>query len=431
MTEVRLYGRMIDRPRLEVGVAMDNLVNEINFLFDPTENPYIANDACIVFLKMDTLHIPCKLPLTLTRLGNYVSASIAFSSSTIPYSGSYTGQLQIEVPHPQGGFFVWQSLPFELLVAHTVNADQIMDSQLSGAYDHLFSFERAEAERVRAEAERQQQEEARAATMNRLESSLNHTIDLIEHIEGTLDADQLGIGISGAYVNTENGHLLITLTSGRTLDAGVVMGPQGNQGIPGSEVVIGVQEGYIVWKYADASDYRQLVDLAALRGADGKQPTLRVADNAIQWRLGDGAWQELISIEVLKGQDGADGTSFKIQGMYPTTTELAAAHPTGSAGDAYAIGTPEQNTIYLWDMDHNAWTDIGSIKGDKGDSFTFDQLTQEQKESLCAFTEVWKDKVSQLCERVNQDVSRSASPSFTSLTAQTIQADRVIGAVYI
>lgn len=44
MTEVRLYGRMIDRARIDVGVAMDNLTDEVVFLFAPAENPYIADE---------------------------------------------------------------------------------------------------------------------------------------------------------------------------------------------------------------------------------------------------------------------------------------------------------------------------------------------------------------------------------------------------
>ena len=430
MTEVRLYGRRIDRSRLEVGVAMDNLTDEVAFLFEPAENPYIADESSTAFLKTDTLHVPCKLPMTVERTANEVCAFLAFTSGMIPFEGCFTGQIQIEVANPQGGFFVWQSLPFELIVAQTIDADKAVDSQLAGAYDQLFAFEQAEATRVEAEQERQQNEESRIATMEQLQGSLTNTIELIERIESTLEADQLGIGIASAAVNTDTGHLLVTLTSGRVLDAGYVVGPKGDKGDDGDEVELAVQNGYVVWKYTDETTYRQLIAIADLEGTDGQEVELQVTSDAIQWRLGSGAWLHLISLDSLKGQDGADGTSFIIKGMYSTLEELTAAHATGSAGDAYAVGTAESNTTYLWDIDQQAWVDVGSIKGDKGDSLTFDSLSQAQKDALCKFTDAYKEKVDQLCERVDQDVTTSGSPSFISVTAQIVQADKVIGAVY-
>ena len=191
-----------------------------------------------------------------------------------------------------------------------------------------------------------------------------------------------------------------------------------------------MQNGYVVWKYTDETTYRQLIALADLEGTDGQEVELRVTSDAIQWRLGNGAWLHLISLDSLKGQDGADGTSFVIKGMFATLDELMSAHPAGSAGDAYAVGTAESNTTYLWDVDQQAWVDVGSIKGDKGDSLTFDSLSQAQKDALCKFTNAYKEKVDQLCERVDQDVTTSGSPSFVSVTAQIIQAEKVIGAVY-
>lgn len=68
-----------------------------------------------------------------------------------------------------------------------------------------------------------------------------------------------------------------------------------------------------------------------------------------------------------KGDKGDDGTSFVIKGIYATLEELEEAHPTGEAGDAYAVGTSENNVVYLWDVDASEWTNIGGIKGPKGD----------------------------------------------------------------
>lgn len=69
-----------------------------------------------------------------------------------------------------------------------------------------------------------------------------------------------------------------------------------------------------------------------------------------------------------KGDPGEDGTSFTVLGMYNSMEALQAAHPTGSVGDAWAIGTSEKNAVYLWDTMALTWANIGSIKGEKGDT---------------------------------------------------------------
>ena len=66
------------------------------------------------------------------------------------------------------------------------------------------------------------------------------------------------------------------------------------------------------------------------------------------------------------GQDGADGRSFTVMGLYATLSALQAAHHTGSAGDAYAVGTSTDNVVYIWDVDAATWVDIGDIQGPAG-----------------------------------------------------------------
>ena len=68
-----------------------------------------------------------------------------------------------------------------------------------------------------------------------------------------------------------------------------------------------------------------------------------------------------------QGEPGTDGTSFLVKGRYDTLSELEAAHPTGNAGDAYAVGTADSNVIYLWDTDKQEWTSVGSLQGPQGE----------------------------------------------------------------
>lgn len=67
------------------------------------------------------------------------------------------------------------------------------------------------------------------------------------------------------------------------------------------------------------------------------------------------------------GKDGADGASFTIRARYDTLEALLEAHPSGEAGEAYAVGTAESNTIYNWSTEFETWQDLGQLKGPKGD----------------------------------------------------------------
>ena len=67
-----------------------------------------------------------------------------------------------------------------------------------------------------------------------------------------------------------------------------------------------------------------------------------------------------------QGEPGRDGTSFTVLGRYGTLDELMEAHPAGSAGDAWAVGSAEDNDVYLWDVDAQAWRNIGSLQGPPG-----------------------------------------------------------------
>lgn len=66
------------------------------------------------------------------------------------------------------------------------------------------------------------------------------------------------------------------------------------------------------------------------------------------------------------GDKGEPGTSFTVLSLYASLSELYAAHPVGDAGDAYAVGTNEDNTIYIWDVDATAWTEVGPLQGPEG-----------------------------------------------------------------
>ena len=67
-----------------------------------------------------------------------------------------------------------------------------------------------------------------------------------------------------------------------------------------------------------------------------------------------------------KGEPGADGTSFVVKGLYGSLEALRQVHPTGTEGDAYAVGTSTDNEVYIWDVDANDWVNVGSLQGPQG-----------------------------------------------------------------
>lgn len=66
-----------------------------------------------------------------------------------------------------------------------------------------------------------------------------------------------------------------------------------------------------------------------------------------------------------QGAPGADGTSFTVLGLLEAVADLPAS---GSPGDAWAVGSAQSNTVYVWDTSAKAWSDLGPLKGAKGET---------------------------------------------------------------
>ena len=82
------------------------------------------------------------------------------------------------------------------------------------------------------------------------------------------------------------------------------------------------------------------------------------------WDVDQGKWVQ--TAYPAQGPAGADGASYTVLGLYATLAALEAAHPTGSKGDAWFVGTAESNTVYQWDVDQGKWVNAGALKGPAG-----------------------------------------------------------------
>ena len=194
-------------------------------------------------------------------------------------------------------------------------------------------------------------------------------------------------GLQVVDINEDTGHLILTLTDGQTVDLGKVVGdtgpqgPKGDTGATGPRGPAGAQgakgdtgaqgpkgdtgpagekgEKGDAFTYADFT----VAQLAALKGekgdkgAQGEQgPAGPKGETGAQGPTGP------------KGDTGPAGDSYTVKGLYATLAALQAAHPTGSAGDAWFVGTADSNTAYQWDVDKAAWVNVGALKGPKGDT---------------------------------------------------------------
>lgn len=54
------------------------------------------------------------------------------------------------------------------------------------------------------------------------------------------------------------------------------------------------------------------------------------------------------------------------RGMYATLEDLEEAHPTGEVGEAWLVGDEDTNTAYIWDVDQEAWVDVGGLVDGSG-----------------------------------------------------------------
>ena len=111
------------------------------------------------------------------------------------------------------------------------------------------------------------------------------------------------------------------------------------------------------------------------KGDPGERGETGVGVQSVERTAGDGSpgTADTYTITLTDGStstftvyNGADGTSFTVLGRYDTLDALQAAHPAGSEGDAWAVGSAEDNDIYLWNVDTQAWQNIGSLQGPPG-----------------------------------------------------------------
>lgn len=150
----------------------------------------------------------------------------------------------------------------------------------------------------------------------------------------------------GSTTTLEPGSEALVTNSGTSRDAvfefSIPRGEQGIQGIQGEQGIQGIQGPQ------------------GIQGEIGPEGPQGI--QGIQGEEGPQGPQGIQGIQGIQGERGQDGTSVTFKGYYDTLEELQAAHPTGSAGDAYIVG----DSLYVWDETDAQWTEIGVIRGPEG-----------------------------------------------------------------
>lgn len=192
-----------------------------------------------------------------------------------------------------------------------------------------------------------------------------------------------GVSPTLSVTDISGGHRLTITDAKGTKTVDIMDGDAGSDGVDGFSPVLSVTEitgGHRI-TITDAAG-RKTVDImdgaTGQTGAAGKDGSDGVDGRGIQKierTSGNGAAGSSDTYTITYTDNttsrftvynGADGTSFVVKDRYATLAALKAAHATGSEGDAYAVGTESENTIYIWGVDTRDWTPIGSLQGPQG-----------------------------------------------------------------
>ena len=191
---------------------------------------------------------------------------------------------------------------------------------------------------------------------------------LILDSEGNEYPQRSRLRFVGCEVVDDHGETVVVGVQGPAGPAGPE-GPRGAQGVKGDRGQVIVpqvsDDGYLSWTLQEPTT--TVPGSRYIRGPQGVQGVQGIqGPQGEPGSRGPQGEQGPRGLQGERGENGVDGRSFAILGLYPNLQSLMAAHPTGSIGDAYAVGTNESNTIYNWNNEKRVWENIGSLQGPAG-----------------------------------------------------------------
>ena len=197
-----------------------------------------------------------------------------------------------------------------------------------------------------------------------------------------------------------------------------------SKGADGREVSLRVANNYIQWRYPD-TEWTNLVALSELKGEQGDKGTVGAHftpsvsdDGVLSWTNNGGLGNpQPVNIRGPQGVQGEQGRGLTILGYYDTLAILQSSVLAPNGGDAYGVGTTPPYEIYIWDAVNGQWKPNGKLSGpNEVTSSTATNLTGLLKGNG---TNV-KAAVSGVDYATPNNVSTALSTSGTALTANTL-----------
>lgn len=237
---------------------------------------------------------------------------------------------------------------------------------LQALIDTLVRFSTGDAKYIRINSDNQLETSADGETWEATGSSGHVIVDK----DGNTLAQRSRLKFANSTVEDVDGVTVVNGIKGDKGDTGDT-GPQGIQGIQGVKGDTGAvlvpsisDDGIISWSKREDGAIPPSRSIRGPQGIQGIQ-----GQTGPQGKTGAQGPQGIQGIQGpqgIPGKDGADGKSFAILALYATLYELQVAHPSGSAGDAYAVGTTTSNEVYIWNVETESWQNVGSIQGPQG-----------------------------------------------------------------
>lgn len=143
-----------------------------------------------------------------------------------------------------------------------------------------------------------------------------------------------------------------------------------SKGADGREVSLRVANNYIQWRYPD-TEWTNLVALSELKGEQGDKGTVGAHftpsvsdDGVLSWTNNGGLGNpQPVNIRGPQGVQGEQGRGFTILGYYDTLAILQSSVLAPNGGDAYGVGTTPPYEIYIWDAVNGQWKPNGKLSG--------------------------------------------------------------------
>ena len=143
-----------------------------------------------------------------------------------------------------------------------------------------------------------------------------------------------------------------------------------SKGADGREVSLRVANNYIQWRYPD-TEWTNLVALSELKGEQGDKGTVgahftpSVSDDGVLSWTNNGELEnpQPVNIRGPQGVQGEQGRGLTILGYYDTLAILQSSVLAPNGGDAYGVGTTPPYEIYIWDAVNGQWKPNGKLSG--------------------------------------------------------------------